>query len=110
MITIKNINMPDSCEDCDFCINKNDYNYYGECTLQNKHTNQVYYMALHRDDDCPLIKTDVSAMEEMLKQLFPIGTIVIYNKQLFENLEKFYVLEKLKGTEVLYLIKEERKG
>lgn len=72
-----------------------------------KHSNRVYYMSCCRDDDCPLTKTD-ALEEELLKQFFPIGTIVICNKQLLEKLEKFYILEKLKGAEALYIIKEER--
>lgn len=109
MIAIKNMKIPDTCEDCDFCINKDDYNYHGECVLQEKHSNLVYYMSCRRDDDCPLTEIDASTMEEkLLKQLFPMGAIVIYNKQLFEKLEKIYIMENLIGTQLYKIVAEKR--
>ena len=52
-------------------------------------------------DDCPLIETNepikelYTDEEYFLQQLFPIGTLVVYNKSLFEKLEKIYVLKRL---------------
>jgi hypothetical protein len=43
-----------------------------------------------------------------LQQLFPIGTLVIYNKSLFEKLEKIYVLKRLE-TKGLYVVKERKR-
>lgn len=55
------------------------------------------------------IKTELKE-EELLKQLFPIGTVVVYNKQLIEKLDKIYILKKLKSKDLVdsYLIKERK--
>lgn len=45
--------------------------------------------------------------EDILKQLYPVGTVLVYNEELFEVLNKFYVIEKIKGAQ-LYRIVEER--
>jgi hypothetical protein len=46
--------------------------------------------------------------EYLLQQLFPIGTLIIYNKSLFEKLEKIYILKKLE-TKGLYVVKERKR-
>ena len=64
--------------------------------------------------DCPLIETNEPIKEPytdeeyFLQQLFPIGTLVVYNKSLFEKLEKIYVLKRLE-TKRLYVIKERKR-
>lgn len=45
--------------------------------------------------------------DDVLKQLFPIGTVVVYNENLFKKLEKIYTMENLIGTQ-LYIIKERK--
>ena len=45
--------------------------------------------------------------EDIFKQLYPVGTVLIYNEELFKKLEKYYVIEKIKGAQ-LYRIVEER--
>lgn len=47
--------------------------------------------------------------KEVLKQLFPIGTIVEfeYKEGLFKELEKIYIMENLTGTQ-LYKIAAEK--
>lgn len=50
--------------------------------------------------------------EEILKQLFPIGTIVEnngYKEGLFKELEKIYVMENLIGTQLYKIVAEKGK-
>ena len=47
--------------------------------------------------------------KDVLKQLFPIGTIVEndgYKEGLFEELEKIYIMENLIGTQLYKIIVE----
>ena len=49
----------------------------------------------------------MSRKEKNLKQLYPVGTVLVYNEELFKKLEKFYVIEKVRGAQ-LYRIAAER--
>jgi hypothetical protein len=53
----------------------------------------------------------MASEEYLLQQLFPIGTLVICNKSLFEKLEKIYTLKRLKadGLYGLYVVKERKR-
>lgn len=51
-----------------------------------------------------MIEYDVDA----LKQLVPIGTVVVYNENLFEKLEKIYIMENLIGTQLYKIVAEKR--
>lgn len=46
--------------------------------------------------------------EDILKQLFPIGTIVEfeYKEGLFKELEKIYIIENLTGTHLYKIVAE----
>lgn len=55
--------------------------------------------------------------KEVLKQLFPIGTIVEfeckeglfeYKEELFKELEKIYIMENLIGTQLYKIVAEKR--
>lgn len=46
--------------------------------------------------------------DDTLKQLFPIGTVVVYNENLFEKLEKIYIMENLIGTQLYKIVAEKR--
>jgi len=48
----------------------------------------------------------MSRKENNLKQLYPIGTVLIYNEELFKKLEKFYVIEKVKGAQLYRVVVE----
>ena len=52
----------------------------------------------------------VEYSEEILKQLFPIGTIVEfeYKEGLFKELEKIYIMENLIGTHLYKIVAEKR--
>jgi hypothetical protein len=115
MIVIEDMNMPDVCDDCEFCINKDERGEFGECILQKQSVNRVRFIEYQRDSDCPLSETNepikrqqYTDEEYLLQQLFPIGTLVIYNKSLFEKLEKIYVLKRLE-TKGLYVVKERKR-
>lgn len=49
--------------------------------------------------------------KDILKQLFPIGTVVEfeYKEGIFKELKEIYIMENLKGTQ-LYKIVTERKN
>ncbi len=44
--------------------------------------------------------------EDILKQLYPVGTVLVYNEELFAKLEKFYVIEKIKGAQLYRIVAE----
>ncbi len=44
--------------------------------------------------------------EDIFKQLYPVGTVLIYNEELFKKLEKFYVIEKIKGAQLYRIVAE----
>ena len=44
--------------------------------------------------------------ENNLKKLYPVGTVLIYNEELFKKLEKFYVIEKMRGTQLYKVVAE----
>lgn len=46
--------------------------------------------------------------DDVLKQLFPIGTVVVYNENLFKKLEKIYIMENLIGTQLYKIVAEKR--
>ncbi len=41
-----------------------------------------------------------------LKQLYPVGTVLTYNEELFKKLEKFYVIEKIQGAQLYRVVAE----
>jgi hypothetical protein len=55
MVAIKDMEMPERCPSCKFCLRQetNDYGFYGECLLQEG--KKVDCLAWSRDDNCPLI-------------------------------------------------------
>lgn len=44
--------------------------------------------------------------EDILKQLFPIGTVIEYDKGLYEELEKIYIMESLIDTQIYKIVAE----
>ena len=56
MIAIKEMNMPERCEECKFCLRQktNDYGSFGECLLQKN--KRVNCLVRNRDDNCPLVE------------------------------------------------------
>ena len=56
MVAMKEIDIPNRCEECKFCLRQgtNDYGSFGECLLQkNKRVNCLVW---NRDDDCLLVE------------------------------------------------------
>ena len=56
MIAIKEMNMPERCEECKFCLRQetNDYGSFGKCLLQKD--KRINCLVWSRDDDCPLVE------------------------------------------------------
>lgn len=84
-------------------------------TTKKQFANRVHFIECQRDSDCPLSETNEPIKRQqytdeecLLQQLFPIGTLIIYNKSLFEKLEKIYVLRRLE-TKGLYVVKERKR-
>lgn len=44
--------------------------------------------------------------EDILKQIFPIGTIVEYKEGFFKELEEIYIMENLIGTHLYKIVAE----
>ena len=44
--------------------------------------------------------------ERNLKELYPVGTVLVYNEELFRKLEKFYVIEKIRGAQLFRIVAE----
>ena len=51
MIAIKEMNIPNRCAKCKFCLRQGTY---GKCLLQKN--KRVSWLAWNRDDNCPLVK------------------------------------------------------
>ena len=51
MIAIKEMNIPNRCAKCKFCLRQGTN---GKCLLQKN--KRVNYLAWNRDDDCPLVE------------------------------------------------------
>ena len=56
MIAIKEMDIPNRCAKCKFCLRQgtNNYGSFGKCLLQKN--KRVNCLAWNRDDDCPLIE------------------------------------------------------
>ena len=56
MVMIKEMNIPNRCKECKFCLRQrtNEYGSFGECLLQKD--KKVNCLAWSRDDDCPLVE------------------------------------------------------
>ena len=56
MIAIKEMNMPERCEECKFCLRQetNDYGSFGKCLLQKD--KRINCLVWSRDDNCPLVE------------------------------------------------------
>lgn len=44
MIVIEDMEMPDVCDECEFCINKDERGEFGECILQKNNLQIVYIL------------------------------------------------------------------
>lgn len=44
--------------------------------------------------------------EKALKELYKVGTVLVYNEELFKKLEKFYVIEKIRGAQLYRIVAE----
>ena len=51
MIAIKEMNIPNRCAKCKFCLRQGTY---GKCLLQKN--KRVSWLAWNRDDNCPLVE------------------------------------------------------
>ena len=56
MVMIKEMNIPNRCAKCKFCLRQgtNDYGSFGKCLLQKN--KRVNCLAWNRDDNCPLVE------------------------------------------------------
>ena len=56
MVAMKEIDIPQRCEECKFCIKQgtSDYGSFGECLLQKD--KKVNCLVWSRDNDCPLVE------------------------------------------------------